>query len=227
MGIHASAGLTDFRCRRIGRPRQDAAVDARELLLDAAAILFAEHGVAGTTIAEIAAKAGVTPAMVHYYFTNRGQLVDILAERRLLPIISAVWAPVVETNDVVSMLRGLVKRIFKAAEVNSWLPSLWLREIVTAGGQLRQPLLKRFRFEYVEHLINAAAAAQRRGELDPHLEPRLILVSVIGNTLLPLAGGSLWQQIPLLRNVTRDDIARHAEAILLGAFSSRPRHGRS
>jgi AcrR family transcriptional regulator len=215
--------ITRARNRPIGRPRLDAGVDARERLLDAAVTLFAEQGVAGTTVAEIAVRAGVTPAMVHYYFTNRDQLVDALAEERLMPAVSAVWAPVAETNDVVPMLRGLVHRIFNAAAINPWLPSLWLREIVTEGGQLRQRLLKLLRFEYVEHLIKAVAAAQRRGEADPQLEPRLILMSIIGNTLLPLAAGSLLQQIPLLRDVTRDDLERHAEVILVGAFSGRPR----
>jgi TetR/AcrR family transcriptional regulator len=209
--------------RRIGRPPQGAAADAREQLLDAAVILFAEQGVAGTTVAEIAKKAGVTPAMVHYYFKNRDQLVTALAVERLLPTVTAVWAPVIESNDLVSILRGLVHRVFKAAELNPWLPSLWLREIVSEGGQLREPLLKMLRFEYIQHLISTVAAAQRRGEIDPNLEPRLVFVSVIGNTLLPLAASRLWQQVPLLRNLNRDDLARHTEALLVSAFSKRPR----
>ncbi|HVW67811.1 MAG TPA: TetR/AcrR family transcriptional regulator [Steroidobacteraceae bacterium] len=209
--------------RRIGRPRQAAGVAARELLLDAAVTLFAEQGVAGTTVAEIAVKAGVTPAMVHYYFTSRDALVDAIAEERLVPTITAVWAPVVESHDVVPMLRGLVHRIFDAAKANPWLPSLWLREIVSEGGQLRARVLKMLPFEYVEHLIGAVATAQRRGEIDPQLEPRLTLVSIIGNTLLPLAANPVWQQVPILRNITRDDIARHSEALLVSAFSKRSR----
>ena len=206
--------------RSIGRPRQDSDPDARERLLDAAATLFAERGIAGTTVAEIAARAGVTPAMVHYYFTNRDQLVDALAAERLLPTVTAVWSPVVETDDLVPMLRGLVRRIFKAAEINPWLPSLWLREIVSEGGQLRGRLLKKLRFDYIEHLINTVATAQRRGEIDRHIEPRLVLMSLIGNTLLPLAAGQLLHQVPLLRGIDRDDLARHAEALLVSALST-------
>ena len=205
--------------RSIGRPRQAAGIDARESLLDAAIELFAEAGVAGTTISAIAARAGVTSAMVHYYFTNRDQLVDAVARERLLPTVHAVWAPVVNTSDVVPMLRGLVQRIFKAAEVNPWLPSLWLREIVSDGGQLRAPLLKHLRFEYVRHLTSAVTAAQRRGEIDPHIDPRLVVLSVLGNTLLPLAASHLWQQVPLLHNVTRKDLTQHVEALLVSAFS--------
>jgi len=205
--------------RSIGRPRQAAGVDARELLLDAAIALFAESGVAGTTIAAIAARAGVTSAMVHYYFTNRDQLVDAVARERLLPTVNAVWAPVVETNDLVPMLRGLVQRIFEAAEANPWLPSLWLREIVSEGGQLRAPLLKNLRFEYVLHLNKTVTAAQRRGEIDPHIDPRLVFLSVLGNTLLPLAARPLWQQVPVLHSVTREDVTQHVEALLVSAFS--------
>ena len=215
--------MTAVRQRSIGRPRQVAGVDARELLLEAAVALFAEHGIAGTTIAQIAAQAGVTPAMVHYYFTNREQLLDAVAAELLLPTITGVWSPVVETHDVVSMLRGLVQRIFKAVEVRPWLPSLWLREIVSEGGQLRGRVLKGLPFEYVQHLIKAVASAQRRGEIDPRLEPRLVFISVLGITLLPLAAGRLWRQVPLLQSVSRADVARHAEALLVSAFSKRRR----
>jgi len=210
--------------RSIGRPPQGAAVDARELLLDAALPLFAERGVAGTTIAGIAARAGVTPAMVHYYFSNRDRLLDAVAEERLREIVTSVWAPVVATDEVVPMLRGLVKRILEATEANPWLPSLWLREVVSEGGQLRDRLLRILPFEYVRHLIGTVAGAQRRGEVSPHLEPRLVLLSVIGLTFLPLATMRMWQVLPILQGVEREDIARHAEALLVGAFSPPRRH---
>jgi len=214
--------------RSIGRPRPVAGVELRELLLDAALTLFAERGIAGTTLAEIAAKAGVTPAMVHYYFKNRMRLLDAIAKERLLPILTSVWSPVLESDEVVPMLRGLVQRIFKAAEVNAWLPSLWLREIASEGGQLRTRLFKLTFFEYVRHLISTVTAAQRRGEINPELEPRLVLITVIGNTLLPLATVGMWQQLPpVLQGVSREDIARHAEALVVSAFSRNPAAARA
>jgi TetR/AcrR family transcriptional regulator len=205
--------------RSIGRPHPVPGVDARELLLDAALSLFAEQGIAGTTIAEIAVQAGVTPAMVHYYFTNRDRLLDALVRERLQRILTTVWSPVTASNEVVPMLRGLVQRILRAVELNPWLPSLWIREIATEGGQLRSRLLKTLPFEYVQHLISVVTAAQRRGEVIPQLEPRLMPVSVIGLTLLPLAAIGIFQQIAPMRSVNRADIARNAEALLVNAVS--------
>ena len=209
--------------RRIGRPHRASGVDTRESLLDAAVMLFAEKGVAGTAIAEIAARGGVTPAMVHYYFTNRDRLLDAVAAERLQHIVTAVWAPVAASEDTVPMLRGLVQRIVEAAEVHPWLSSLWLREVVSAGGQLRARLFRVLPLEHVQHLIGTVKAAQRRGEVNPELEPRLVLVSVLGLTLMPLAHLHVLQQIPLWRGIKRQDIARHAEALLVSAFSRRPR----
>lgn len=205
--------------RSIGRPPQAAAVAGRELLLDAALRLFAERGVAGTTIAQIAAHAGLTPAMLHYYFRNRERLLDAIVAERLRAIVTAVWLPVGETSAVVPMLRGLVQRILTATEDNPWLPSLWLREVMSEGGLLRKRLIRILPLESVRHLIVAVTSAQRRGEVNPQLEPRLVQLSVIGLTLLPLSTIGIWGAIPLLKGVERRDIARHAEALLVGAFS--------
>ena len=120
------------------------------------------------------------------------------------------------------MLRGLVQRIVHAAEVNPWLPSLWLREIISEGGQLRSRLLKNLPLEHVGHLLRNVAAAQERGELSSGVEPRLALLSVLGLTMLPLATMRVWNQIPLLKGITREDIARHAEALLVNICSGAP-----
>ncbi len=193
------------------------------MLLDAAVALFADQGIAATTIAQIAHRAGVTPAMVHYYFTNRDLLLDAIAEERLLRTVTAVWAPVMDQGeDVPLMVRGLVRRIVQANEAQPWLSSLWLREIVSEGGQLRQRMLKSLPFVYLQHFIAAVAAAQRRREVNAQLDPRLVFVSVIGLTLLPLATMNIWHQVPLLQGVQHRQVAQHAEALLLQGLSVKP-----
>ena len=59
---------SDAPARR-GRPskaRAGAAVETRDLILDAAEDLFSKHGFYGVTIREVAREAGVDTALVHY-----------------------------------------------------------------------------------------------------------------------------------------------------------------
>jgi hypothetical protein len=48
----------------------------------------------------------------------------------------------------------------------------------------------------------------------------LVVISVIGLTLLPIAIIGTWKEVPVVvQGFTREDIARHAEALLVSAFS--------
>lgn len=69
---------------RRGRPRkqQAAAQDTREAILDVAERLFAEHGFHGVTVREVARKAHVDSALLHYYFGTKQGLFDEMFLRR-------------------------------------------------------------------------------------------------------------------------------------------------
>ncbi len=62
---------------RPGCPSGRQGADAREHLLDIALGLFAREGIGETTLGAIAREAGVTPAMVHYYFKTTSRRATI------------------------------------------------------------------------------------------------------------------------------------------------------
>lgn len=189
---------------------------------------FAREGIAATSTAKIAGDAGVTAAMVHYYFKSRESLLDAVAEERLLRNVNAVWAPVAEGDrGAADLVRGLVQRIMSAGQSQPWLPTLWLREVVSEGGHLRERLISRLPLAYVQKLLSSLAQAQRRGEMNSDVEPRLVMISLIGLTLLPLATMNIWRSVPPLKGVTSGALARHAEALLLhGLFPKTSKAGR-
>jgi TetR/AcrR family transcriptional regulator len=70
--------------RRAGRPRRDgrsAVGDPTDDVLRAASRLFGELGVGGTTMARIAAGAGLGPSSLYYYFRSRDEIVAALVGR--------------------------------------------------------------------------------------------------------------------------------------------------
>ena len=201
--------------RSKGRPAAAPSGAAREALLDGAQELFGRQGVAATSLAKVAAHAGMTSAMVHYYFSSRDQLLDALVEERIQPLLDEVWGPVPAAPiDLAAALEGMVQRLVAGAGSKPWLPPLWVREVLSEGGLLRERMLKRLPVAKVGALAAAVAKGQAQGEVNPGLHPALLVMSVLGLSLLPLAMSGAWKQVPGLAGIPRGAIASHASALL-------------
>lgn len=198
-----------------GRPSAALSGAAREALLDSAQELFGRQGVSATPLARIASAAGATTAMVHYYFSSREQLLDALVEERIQPLLDHVWNPVPEEGEELgAILEGLVQRLLEGPGSNPWLPPLWIREVLSEGGQLRERVLKRLPRARMAALASAVARGQAAGTVNPGLEPGLLVMSVMGLTMLPLSMAGLWRHLPGGAELTAPAIARHAAALL-------------
>jgi TetR/AcrR family transcriptional regulator len=192
-----------------------AAKDTREQLLDAATVLFAEQGIAATTLAQIAMRVGVTSAMIHYYFKTRDQLLDMIVEERIKGFIAFVWDPIAESgDDPFALVQGLVSRIIRASELMPWLPPLWIREISNEGGELREKIFQHLPFDKFNEFGECIAAAQQRGAVNAGVDPRLLYLSIIGLTVFPLATAKIWKRIPTLEGLNTEQLARHAISLL-------------
>src|SRR5688500_4115082 len=56
--------------------------DTLQSILDAAEMLFAEHGIEGTSVRSVLATAGANVAAVHYHFGSKDRLVEEVFRRR-------------------------------------------------------------------------------------------------------------------------------------------------
>ncbi|WP_137924081.1 TetR/AcrR family transcriptional regulator [Cupriavidus sp. 2SB] len=202
--------------RRPGRPAAQADdAGQRDRLIDAAVTLFAQHGIAATSTKAIAAEAGVTPALVHYYFRDREALLDAVFDERLQPLIGHVFGTLQSgPSDPVARIQSLAEQLIRTASATPWFPGLWIREIVGTDGQLRERLLQRVAVQRAELIAGPIAAAHARGLLNSGLEPALILVSLIGLTLLPLATTHIWRQLPGAADIDTNTLVRHVTALL-------------
>lgn len=200
--------------RAPGRPPR-ARGDERQRLLDVAITLFAEQGIAATPLSAIARRAHVTPALLHYYFGNRERLLDALMTERFLPLLEPVHADLLaQAHDPARQITTLVRNLFHTLDANPWLPPLWLREVLTEGGLLRERLLHGVAARIAPLLRDAIAAAQARGAINRALDPRLAVVSLIGLTLFPFAARPIWARLFKADDIDTDRLARHTLALL-------------
>ena len=210
--------MTEMKPKRpktVGRPLGNTNRDARELLLTAATELFAEHGVAATTFAMIAKRAGMTPAMLHYYFMNREALIDAVVDERIATVIGRVWDPVKPGAEPAAMLDGIIERLVDGTISNPWIPSTWMREVLNEAGLLRGRVLKHLPFEKVRMVSDAMILGQKSGSINPGIDPVLIVFSTIGLVMLHMATLDFFAETFHRRIPGREAVCRHLSAVLL------------
>ncbi|BDB23047.1 TetR/AcrR family transcriptional regulator [Cupriavidus sp. P-10] len=197
----------------------------RERILDAATDLFSRQGVAGTPVKAIAVLAGVTPALVHYYFSDRDLLLDAVIEEKVQPLVAQFFAAGPQDTEPLAMLVGIATRLVRAVADTPWFPGLWIREVASDDGALRERVLKRFALQRAGAMMAPLAAAIANGQLNRGLEPALVMPSLVGLTLLPLATTHIWRRLPGAEAVDTDALVRHVSALLTHGLSPVPTAG--
>ena len=206
--------------RSPGRPANTRG-DQRRRLLEVAATMFSRQGIAETPLSAIARRARVTPAMLHYYFGSREQLLDALMDEWIVPLIVRVGAELTASaGEPRDLARTFVATIMTVLAENPWLPPLWLREVLNEGGALRERLLERGASKLAPMLAAHFADAKSRGLLNPGLDPRLTLVSLIGLTIFPLAAQPIWRRLFDADDIGIETLIAHTQALIESGFGA-------
>lgn len=202
------------RKRAPGRPTSDSP-DLRAQLLNAAIACFVRKGIAATSLRDIASEAHVTPALLHYYFGDKLQLQQAVIDETLLPIFAAMREPLLLAgDDIAALVAGFVTGIGRIVTQHPWFPSLWVREVLCEGGALRDVLFNQIGPQLPQMMAKKFEAAKMRGEINADLDPRLLMVSLVGLTLFPAAGAPIWRRLFAADDLDFDALRLHTLALL-------------
>jgi len=155
----APAGGSARPRRRVGRPRvARERAEARRKILDAAEALFAENGFDATATSAVAERAGVTSALIFYYFkTKRGLLQALIDERPFLPRFAELVADVKDAGRR-ALLQTAGIRLFELAHRSGPMVRIVIREV------LQKDDLREHWEDVLERAV--AALAQRMAAAD-------------------------------------------------------------
>lgn len=185
-----SAGKTR-KTRLRGRPGPSPDQDFRERILNSAERLFATQGFAATAIREIAEDVRVNPAMVHYYFGSKMQLLRAVMDRVLEPLAGSVDAMQREGHVT---LQEIIQLLFSIAARHPFLPQLITREVFLPGGKMQQQFLRDFAPRLGGRLPGILREQQRAGRLTPLLDTNITALMILSLCMFPFVAKPAAEQ---------------------------------
>ena len=149
---------------------------------------------------------------------------EFVAER-MLPVVGVLRESLLAAGgDARALLAAFVTGIHEAVARYPWWPQLWVREVLSDSGALRETLHTQIAPQVTHVLARTLAGARERGEVSKDLDPRLLVVSLMGLTMFPLAAEPIWRRLFPADDIDRAALRRHTLALLdhgLGAPHAR------
>lgn len=177
---------------RPGRPGRgsDADAGARERLLEAAAEQFAAQGFAATSLRAVAAGAGVTPAMVAYYFQDKQGLLETVLQEAFERILTSLRGALADTAPSAAqgydgVLPRFVAAYLEALSQHPWIARIVVQEVISRDTPLRAWFVDRFARRAFDLVGPMLGAEVERGRLRRDLDTRYVVLSVLGMCLFP------------------------------------------
>ncbi|HEY9775016.1 MAG TPA: TetR/AcrR family transcriptional regulator [Planktothrix sp.] len=121
------------KLKTAAQPRDAEATKAR--ILDAAEEEFAMAGLSGARTESIAAKTGVTKAMIYYYYESKERLYEAVLERCFAEHVKEATDPVWLTGDPAVMLERFIRQFLQRAAENPNIPSIVAYEAMQNKGK--------------------------------------------------------------------------------------------
>ncbi|MRT92524.1 TetR/AcrR family transcriptional regulator [Ancylomarina sp. 16SWW S1-10-2] len=169
-------------------------VETQENILIAARAIFAQKGLAGARMQEIADTAGINKALLHYYYKNKGKLFEQVFDEALKKLFRPMAVFMADDSELFQKIRNICKHYNEVLIDYPFIPNFVINEINSDPTRI----LKLLDFEGVlegkkktEFQINEAVKAG----LIRSIDPRELILNVISMSIFPFAARPIIKEL--------------------------------
>ena len=173
--------------------------ERREQLLDVGRSLFAEKGFEGTSVEEIAAKAGVSKPVVYEHFGGKEGLYAVVVDREVESLLSSITNALTETERSRALLEQAALALLDYVESSSDGFRILVRDSPVASASGTFASIMSDVGSQVEHILVAEFASRGLSEKHAPIYAQM-LVGMVALT------GQWWLDV---RKPRKDEVAAH------------------
>ena len=190
------------------------------LILECAAELFAEKGIAGTTVRDIAGRAGILSGSLYHHFPSKDAIADRIVVLYLEELVARYEAVLAPQGDARSTLAGLVMASSQVSGAKGHASAIYQRETaylrqLPSHDRIREAS-RTIRMAWTTTLERGVAAGDLRSDVPVEL-------------LYVLVRDAVWltsRSVSPSAELGRDDVARAILSVFLDGATAQP-HERS
>lgn len=161
-----------------------------EKIFDAATEVFEEKGLAATRMQDIAGRAGINKALLHYYFRSKEKLFNAVFDK-LAEKVFAKFASIFEEDmPFEDKIRFFFTEHIKFLQKNPKLPIFIIGE-VNRSPELLSKFLGRISINRIKEKISGDLGDDISPDVIPHLMVSIISLSVFPVAAKPIISGIL------------------------------------
>ncbi|MCC2545017.1 TetR/AcrR family transcriptional regulator [Hymenobacter sp. BT175] len=162
-----------------------------ELILEAAQAVFLEKGLAGARMQEIADRAGINKALLHYYFRSKEKLSALIIERAIGVILPRVMAVLDTDMELFDKIRLVVDTYLTFVSRNSFLPLFIINEVNRNPQFFFRTVVEKER-THLDKFRRQVEEAVAQGRIHP-INPAQLFMNVMSLVIFPFLGKPIIQ----------------------------------
>jgi AcrR family transcriptional regulator len=159
----------------------------RVAVIQAAERHFAARGYGGTSLEEIAATVGISPAAILYHFEDKEGLYRAVVDASYGPVADAIRQALVSSEPIPDRIDRAIKAAIDRTCARPASAAIALREIATPDTTVRHVVLAHV-LPMLDLIAAVVAEGTREGVLAPRVEPIRAFSMISGAMLVYVAG---------------------------------------
>jgi len=200
--------------RRMGSRGQPE--ESRAAILQAAARVFAEHGIAGARTDAIAREAGVNKALLYYYFKDKETLYGAVLDDAFSGLKDMVFQVLDGDLPPREKMMAYAGAYFDFIASNQLYPRLMQREMMRAREGQSQHIDKMIK-NYIQPIFGRVSELIRKGTADGEfrpVNPVHFVPSMVAMIVFYFSSAPMMQRIVGFNPLTVERIAERRAAVL-------------
>ncbi len=166
--------------------------NTESLILETARVVFVEKGFEGARMQEIADKAGINKALLHYYYRGKEKLFEAIFQESVRKIIPRIFEIMGSSSPLSVKIEKFVSSYIDLIAENPHIPSFVLHELYRNPDRIGDMLL----LSGIDpNSLQNHLAAQMRNENCIEFDPRQLIVNLIALCIFPFIARPILQTI--------------------------------